>query len=232
MRQAQESEIIRLSMDIREHKPIQYYRGTEVQVVPYEDVVTGMYTWADQILVATNNKRHQINDQMRQIYNLTGGPQLADKIICLENNWDIFDTSEKAPLINGMIGHITDCKVQKETYPINKKFSIGPITTYNVNFTNEVGESYNGIIVDKKYFDTNGEQRCLSPKQDFWIHRQYKPAPIQFDFGYAITVHRAQGSEWDKVLVCEEKFPFETEEHKRWLYTAVTRAASRLVLVR
>ena len=35
-----------------------------------------------------------------------------------------------------------------------------------------------------------------------------------------------------KVLVIEEKFPFPKEEHARWLYTAVTRAASRLVLVR
>ncbi len=40
------------------------------------------------------------------------------------------------------------------------------------------------------------------------------------------------GSEWDKVLVIEEKFPFDKEEHKRWLYTACTRAAKKLVLVR
>ena len=40
------------------------------------------------------------------------------------------------------------------------------------------------------------------------------------------------GSEWDKVLVIEEKFPFDKEEHKRWLYTCATRSASRLVLIR
>jgi len=36
----------------------------------------------------------------------------------------------------------------------------------------------------------------------------------------------------NKVLVLEERFPFEREEHARWLYTCVTRASERLVLVR
>jgi len=47
MRQAQESEIIRLTMDIREGKPLQLFRGNEVQVVNKIDLVDGMYTWAD-----------------------------------------------------------------------------------------------------------------------------------------------------------------------------------------
>ena len=56
--------------------------------------------------------------------------------------------------------------------------------------------------------------------------------PMEFTYGYAITTHKSQGSEWDKVLVIEEKFPYDKEEHARWLYTAVTRASSRLVLIR
>ena len=56
--------------------------------------------------------------------------------------------------------------------------------------------------------------------------------PKEFAYGYAITVHKAQGSEWDKVLVLEERFPFDKEEHARWLYTAVTRASDKLVLLR
>ena len=43
---------------------------------------------------------------------------------------------------------------------------------------------------------------------------------------------RASGSEWDKVLVIEERFPFDKEEHARWLYTAVTRSAKKLVLIK
>jgi DNA helicase IV len=40
------------------------------------------------------------------------------------------------------------------------------------------------------------------------------------------------GSEWDNVLVIEERFPFDREEHRRWLYTCCTRAAQKLVLIK
>lgn len=58
------------------------------------------------------------------------------------------------------------------------------------------------------------------------------PPPFEFAYAYAITTHKAQGSEWDKVLVMEERFPFDEEEHKRWLYTACTRAREKLVVIR
>ena len=56
--------------------------------------------------------------------------------------------------------------------------------------------------------------------------------PLRMTYGYAITCHSAQGSQWDKVLVLEEKFPYDKEEHARWLYTACTRPVQKLVLVR
>ena len=49
MRQAQDSEIIRLSMWIREGKPINLFpcSNQQVMIVKPRDVVTGMYEWAD-----------------------------------------------------------------------------------------------------------------------------------------------------------------------------------------
>ena len=83
---------------------------------------------------------------------------------------------------------------------------------------------------------------CLSigreintPEQEYRIYRTPSlkgQEPLEFNYGYAITAHRAQGSEWDKVLVFEERFPFSDEEHRRWLYTACTRPSQKLVLVR
>ena len=63
-------------------------------------------------------------------------------------------------------------------------------------------------------------------------HYRFRNAiPQQFTYGYAITCHKSQGSEWDKVLVIEENFPFAKEDHARWLYTAATRAAEKLVII-
>ncbi len=47
MRQARESEIIRLSMNIREGKSIRPFKGKEVNIIPARELSTGMYTWAD-----------------------------------------------------------------------------------------------------------------------------------------------------------------------------------------
>jgi hypothetical protein len=73
----------------------------------------------------------------------------------------------------------------------------------------------------------------LSPKQMYLLGKNENAPdpPFEFAYAYAITTHKAQGSEWDKVLVFEEGFPFNKEEHKRWLYTAVTRAKEKLVLI-
>lgn len=52
----------------------------------------------------------------------------------------------------------------------------------------------------------------------------------EFDYGYALTVHKAQGSQWDNVTLFDESFAFR-ENSLRWLYTGVTRAAKSLTLV-
>lgn len=51
----------------------------------------------------------------------------------------------------------------------------------------------------------------------------------EFDFGYALTVHKAQGSEWDKVLLFDE---WHFNDRARWLYTGITRAAESITIVR
>jgi exodeoxyribonuclease-5 len=43
-------------------------------------------------------------------------------------------------------------------------------------------------------------------------------------------VHKAQGSQWDDVVLFDESFAF-PEHRARWLYTGITRAAKRLTIV-
>ncbi len=50
----------------------------------------------------------------------------------------------------------------------------------------------------------------------------------EFDYGYALTVHKAQGSQWDNVLLLDEWY---MRERKEWLYTAITRAAERIDII-
>jgi exodeoxyribonuclease-5 len=60
----------------------------------------------------------------------------------------------------------------------------------------------------------------------YWTRRDAH----EFDFGYALTCHKAQGSQWPSVLVVDESGCFRADRW-RWLYTALTRAENRVVLV-
>lgn len=55
-------------------------------------------------------------------------------------------------------------------------------------------------------------------------------ATSSFDFGYSLTVHKAQGSEWNDVILVDEYR--RAEQRREWLYTGITRAAERLTVVR
>ena len=234
MRQAQESEIIQLSMAIRENRPIEAFQGKEVQILNKEELNTGMLTWADQILVATNATRVSINTQMRKLLNFGEKPQDGDKIICLRNYWDCFSDNEE-PLVNGTIGILKDSFLTKRYLPsiVKSTDGLSHIDLIMGDFISDSGMYFHSLEMDKKMIDTG--EFSLDWKTVYQLNRNPKTRdipPLEFTYGYAITCHKAQGSEWDKVLVIEEKFPFDRIEHARWLYTAVTRSSEKLVLVR
>ena len=231
MRQAQESEIIRLSMDIREGRPIKDMRGNDVIIIPNKQLVTGHLSWANQILVATNDTRNNINAQMRDMLEHRGGPQDGDKVICLRNEWECFSDNDE-PLVNGTIGYLRNSfssfiKIPRTTKPA---FDLQLIMS---DFETDTGEVYKGLDMDKQMILTGVGQLDWDIKYRLGKNMKTKwMIPKEFAYGYAITTHKAQGSQWPNVLVIEETFPRPREEHARWLYTAVTRAENRLVLAR
>ena len=231
MRQAAESEIIRLSMHVREGNPLETFQcdNQQVQVITKNDVVTGMYEWADQIICATNNTRININNNMRKLRGFGDAPQENDKVISLSNHWDIFSTGH-APLTNGSIGYLKEFTVQSIYLP--KYIYNGSLEVMITTVETEDKDIFTGLTLDYNFLMNN--KKTLSPQQEYKLlkNKKYMDPPFDFTYGYAITCHKAQGSEWQKLLVFEEKFPFDKEEHRRWLYTAITRASEKLVIVK
>ena len=234
MRQAAESEIIQISMKIRNGEPIDFMKGKEVIIIPKSELVEGHLTWADQILCGTNATRENMNRQMREIYGFSGLPQDGEKMICLRNYWDDCADNGDA-LVNGTTGILRN---PFETFRMIPNYI--PIDNHRMDviqgdFVTSDGSTFNSVEMDKKFLIDG--VKCITDGKILFRLGKLKNkigdiVPREFAFGYAITTHKAQGSEWDKVLVIEEKFPFSKEEHARWLYTAVTRASERLVLVR
>lgn len=233
MRQAAESEIIQLTMQIRERKPLQAYRGNEVQIYTKDELNTGMLTWADQIIVGTNAMRHSINNQMRDLLGYSGLPQDGERMICLRNYWDDCNSHGDA-LVNGTTGIIKNPFESFRDIPAFIKNDRHRLPTIVGNFIPDGGNVFESIEMDKDMIMTG--EKCIDWRVSYQLGKM-KPkigdvVPKEFAFAYAITCHKAQGSEWDNVLVIEEAFPFDKVEHARWLYTACTRASERLVLVR
>ena len=233
MRQAYDSEIIRFSMWIREGKPINEFpaTGQQVMFVKPEEIVTGMYDWADQILCATNAKRNAINMNMRQIKGFGPEPAVGDKIISLRNQWEFFSNSivDPAPLTNGTIGVIQST----DRYDMSLPFWISDkkIPILYTNMIDENGDVFNYIPID--YTSLTTGEKFLTGKQEFQMRKNPRcpDPPFEFAYAYGITVWKAQGSEWDKVLGYEEPFPYDRDTHQRCAYTLATRAREKLVYV-
>ena len=234
MRQAAESEIIQLTMKIRNGEQIDFMNGKEVIIAPKASLVTGHLTWADQIICATNASRISLNNQMREILGYSGLPQDGERMICLRNYWEDFSEDGSSSLVNGMTGIIKNPFESFRMAPMYVKMKNHKMDIIQGDFISDDGKTFNSVEMDKGMITTG--EFSLDWRETYTLGQLKNKIgdiiPREFTFGYAITCHKSQGSEWDKVLVIEERFPFDKKEHARWLYTACTRAASRLVLVR
>ena len=204
-RQEAESEIIKLTMDIRDGKPLNHYIGQQVQILDKDELTTGMLEWADQIICATNATRVALNNQMRNLLGHEGEPEDGDKVICLKNNWEIFSDDEN-PLVNGTIGYLRNSFSTYINLParITGDNKAKKLDIIKAEFVSDTGESYGDLDMDKKLILTG--EPGLDWKTSYKMRKNWKymnMVPEQFTYGYAITCHKAQGSEWDKVLVID-----------------------------
>ena len=233
MRQAAESEIIQITMKIRNYENIEFNKGNEVIVIPKKELVTGHLTWADQVICGTNATRQALNNQIRGLYGFEGLPQDGEKIVIKRNYWDICNNCGDA-LVNGCIGTFKNPFESFRRLPSYIKNNRRDLPVIISEFVSEDGSSFGNIEFDKDFLLI--EEPCIDWKVSYQLSKLKNKLgdiiPKQATYGYALTGHAAQGSQWDKVLVIEENFPFSKEEHARWLYTCCTRPSEKLVLVR
>lgn len=211
-RQALESPIIRVAHAIRHGENITpHIDGKNVIHVSRSRIRPEHYLRADQVICGTNKTRHSINRMCRTelgrqhphlSYEL---PVEGDKLICTMNK-------HKYTWVNGVIHEaVSDAKE-------------GEFGNHSLDVLYQ-GELRENVEI----YDFNFRTNYHDPKQlrDFKITDwREKMELIELDYAYAITCHKSQGSEWDKVLVVQDWFFGDKE---RWLYTAVTRAAEKLL---
>jgi len=206
-RQAADSGIIRLATSIRENnfKPSPSIER-DVQLIKSGTDVSEYVEKSGALIVGKNQTRNSYNDRMRQRlgYGKTPYPEKGETLICLKNDKDL-------GIFNGEIWEVLEYQ----------------------------GKSKNKSNMYHEYRLISPEDKNLSidvTVHDCFFSRKEKPfwkeltGTQEFDFGYVLTCHKSQGSQWDNVVVFDESSIFR-DQSQRWLYTAVTRAAKNITLV-
>lgn len=221
VRQALDSPIIRLSVDIRAGKWLEYGGAKECRVIPQEKVTDKLLLGADQILCGKNITRHYLNERLRKIKygnQYANFPLNEDKVICLRNEWNVIGSDED-PLVNGMIGTINNIQLLKNDNLYKPKMI--------ADFSSDSNGIYRNLHMDYKIFT----EKETTVNKDNWMQYPRNLRAYEFDYGYAVTTHKFQGSEAEKVVVYDEWLG-DRDYHRRWLYTAVTRSSKMLVVVK
>ncbi|UUP16087.1 ATP-dependent DNA helicase [Nitratireductor thuwali] len=205
-RQARDNPIIQLALDVREGREFMLGDYGTAQVIAKADVDRDLVLAADQVLVGTNRTRRRYNQRLRELKGFDAMyPQAGDKLVCLRND-------PAKGLLNGSLWKVMTSS--KETVKPGINLLVAP----------EEDDPDRGVAkikLLKAVFE--------NPEGD--IPWQTKKRYDDFDFGYALTVHKAQGSQWNNVVLFDESFAFR-DTRQRWLYTGITRAAERLTIVR
>ncbi|RFC65477.1 ATP-binding protein [Fulvimarina endophytica] len=205
-RQARDNPIVRLALDVREGREIMHGDYGTVQVIGKREVEQAKVLAADQVLVGTNRTRRAYNRRLRELKGFADVlPQVGDKLVCLRND-------PQKGLLNGSLWQVMTAS--KESVKPGINLIVRPED-------DDIDKGAAKIRLLKAAFEDPEADTPWSTKKRF----------DDFDFGYALTVHKAQGSQWDDVMLFDEAWAFR-ESRERWLYTAITRAAKTLTVVR
>jgi exodeoxyribonuclease-5 len=207
-RQAAGNPIIRLSMDVRNGVRLCYGDHGAARIVGWsKGEIAETDILNSQLLVGRNDTRHRMNNRVRAIKKIERDtPVVGEKLVCLKNQ-------RPKNLFNGGIWSVA--KLRKFN-PAAVRMVIEPEDAGDVRRAVEVK-------VHPYFFAGREAELTWEEKRDF--------AGEEFTFGYALTVHKAQGSQWPSVILFDESGVFR-DDAVRWLYTGITRAAERLTVVR
>lgn len=205
-RQARDNPIIQMSMLIRAGKYLEYGTYGTSRVIKREELGQKRVLEADQVLVGLNRTRQDNNAKIRKLKGRVDPmPEVGDKLVCLKND-------KEYGLLNGGLWTVLAVGSTKGKL----------IQMSVVSEDSEVDDDQGVIVTVRREFFT-GEEAKLETND--------KRGTQEFTYGYSLTVHKSQGSQWDNIVVFDESGAFREDRFKH-AYTAVTRAAETVTVVK
>ena len=169
------------------------------------------------ILTAFNVTRTALNDNIRKKLEYKyETPYPGERVVCLQND-------HNRGIMNGQIGRVL--WVMAEDHDLYRM-------TLDMDHIVDPIE----CTVAKKCFGQVSYTMYNRSKKSIKQHEYVSDKGIgpvnYFDYGYVISVHKSQGSEWQKVILFEQRTQrWDDDYYTRWLYTAITRAREKLFII-
>jgi exodeoxyribonuclease-5 len=212
-RQAADSPILRLATMARQGQDIPFGAfDDQVWKMSRHEVGPAQMLQGGQVICGTNATRRWLNTAMKRAagFDADYPTGAGEKIICLRNRHDL-------GLINGMFLTLTEVRQDPDD-----AFAFSAMVETEDGVSLGGRQSFwRGEYADHIAYDPERGRRE-------W---QIRRGLIESSWGYAITCHKSQGSQWENVVVFDNGFGRTAADRNRWLYTAITRAERGLVIL-
>lgn len=197
------------------------------------------------IVVNSNKLANKYNQGIRnRILYREEDVSSGDQVMVVKNNYFWTEDEEDIEFIaNGDIARIKKIINREERYGYKFADVILEFGDYNLELEVKVildtlwsdtaslnseqnRELFNSVLEDYSHIKTK-KKRFEGVKSDPWFNA------MQIKFAYAVTCHKAQGGQWERVFIDQGMFnrTDASIDYLRWLYTAVTRSTDKLYLV-
>ena len=190
MRQANDNTIVQFSQMLIKGIEIPHGKFKNVTVLYEDEINDNMIAQSDIVICGKNTTRDNINNHIRHdMFGFTNPtPNLGERLVCRKNNWQI--ESGGINLTNGVFGN---CITMIGPDSFNQKD-----VTFKMSFKPDIIDSYfKDIDVDLRYMTSDKKGRDALLETNF-------SKGNKFEFGYAITTHMSQGSEFNRGMYFEE----------------------------
>ena len=206
-RQSENSPILMLATRARLGQAMpKFFDEDGVMVMPLSpDSLELIHVRESQVICGTNKNRFNYTQQIRKRLGYYGDiPIAGERIICCRNN-------KPKALYNGLLGTLNSITVKPETYILDVHLD-------------DYEHPTKAIEIDPVQFKNHF-------KDGKAVKLDYKKGIMnEFDWGYVITCHKAQGSSWENVTIIDDS-SFMYDNKNAWLYTSLTRAEKGLTLL-
>jgi exodeoxyribonuclease-5 len=198
------------------------------------------------IVVNSNKQANRYNQGIRnRIFFREEEISPGDMVMVVKNNYFIIEEDEDGAgfIANGDIAEVKKIRKYEERYGFRFADMVLKFPDYNLEIESKV-------MMDVLHLDTpalpsekNKElfQNILADYINIRTRRKQFEAvknnsyfnALQIKFAYAVTCHKAQGGQWERVFIDQGMFNRNeiTIDYLRWFYTALTRSTEKVYLV-